>query len=167
MEQIRELMFGGVARDFDRRLKEMEERFAEDLARICKDGDKRIAVLEARLNTQIERLQAQLRQEAAARALALDGLEMRMSQALVTQRSEVNAVLQRHEDEAVAGESRFGQALGAIEAQARESVQALKATLNSSHAHINESKLAREDMADMMAELSLRLRGPRDSAVEG
>jgi hypothetical protein len=167
MEQIRELMFGGVVRDFDRRLKEMADRVEDEIARACEDYQKRIAALEARLDTQIERMQVQLRQEAAARAVALDDLDTRFGQALRTQRSEVNAILQRHEDEAVAGEARAREALGALEAQTRQNIHALKDALSSSRLQINDEKLAREDLADLMAELSLRLRGTQDPADNG
>lgn len=167
MEQIRELMFGGVAREFDRRLKEMADGLKEAIAANDEEGKKRIAALETRLDTQIERIQVQLRQEAAARATALDDLDMRIGQAQRTQRGELSAILQRHEDEAAAGEARAREALSALEAQARQSIQALKDALNASRAQLNDEKLAREDLADLMAELSLRLRGKQDLADNG
>lgn len=167
MEQIRELMFGGVAREFDRRLKEMADGLKEAIAANDEEGRKRIAALETRLDTQIERIQVQLRQEAAARAAALDDLDTRIGQAQRTQRGELSAILQRHEDEAAAGEARAREALSALEAQARQSIQALKDALNTSRAQLNDEKLAREDLADLMAELSLRLRGKQDPADNG
>jgi hypothetical protein len=167
MEQIRELMFGGVAREFDRRLKEMADGLKEAIAANDEEGKKRIAALEIRLDTQIERIQVQLRQEAAARATALDDLDTRIGQAQRTQRGELSAILQRHEDEAAAGEARAREALSALEAQARQSIQALKDALNASRAQLNDEKLAREDLADLMAELSLRLRGKQDLADNG
>lgn len=167
MEQIRELMFGGVAREFDRRLKETADGLKEAIAANDEEGKKRIAALETRLDTQIERIQVQLRQEAAARATALDDLDMRIGQAQRTQRGELSAILQRHEDEAAAGEARAREALSALEAQARQSIQALKDALNASRAQLNDEKLAREDLADLMAELSLRLRGKQDLADNG
>lgn len=167
MEQIRELMFGGVARDFDRRLKEMADGLKSEIAANFEDCTKRIVALETRLDTQVERLQVQLRQETTARATALDDLDTRIGQAQRTQRGELNAILQRHEDEAAAGEARAREAISVLEAQARQSIQALKEALNVSRVQINDEKLAREDLADLMAELSLRLRGKQDLADNG
>ena len=167
MEQIRELMFGGVARDFDRRLKEMADGLKSEIAANCEDCTKRIVALETRLDTQIERLQVQLRQEATARVTALDDLDARIGQAGRTQRGELNAILQRHEDEAAAAEARTREAISVLEAQVRQSIQALKEALNASRVQINDEKLAREDLADLMAELSLRLRGKQDLADNG
>ena len=106
MDQIRELMFGSVVRDFDRRIQEVSERMESELARLANDYEKRVATLEARLDPQIEKLGVQLRQESAARTSALDDVDVRFSQAQRTQRSEVNAVLQQHEDNATAAETR-------------------------------------------------------------
>lgn len=167
MEQIRELMFGGVARDLDRRLKEMSDGFRDEIARLHEEGLKRAAVLEARLNTQIERIQAQLRQEASARTVAMDDLDTRIGQALRTQRGEVNAILQRHEDEVAAGEIRANDAIYALEAQVKENFQAVKSATNSFRVQINSEKLARADLADLLGELSLRLRGAQELAGDG
>ena len=106
MDQIRELMFGSVVRDFDRRIQEVSERMESELTRLANDYEKRVAALEARLDPQIEKLGTQLRQESAARTSALDDVDVRFSQAQRTQRSEVNAVLQQHEDNATAAETR-------------------------------------------------------------
>ncbi len=37
MDQIRELMFGGVVRDFDRRIKELGDRTESEMARVVAD----------------------------------------------------------------------------------------------------------------------------------
>jgi hypothetical protein len=164
MEQIRELMFGGVVRDFERRLKELDERFESESSRMRDDCHKRIGALEARLDTQIERLQAQLRQESTARTGAFEDVDTRFNQALRTQSNELGAVLQRHEDDANAGEARTREVLARLEEQIMQAIQALKERLSSTSDRLGEEKLAREDLADLMAELSLRLRGARDDA---
>lgn len=163
MDQIRELMFGGVVRDFERRLKELTERLESDVARISEDYQKRIAALESRLDPQIERLQGQLRQEVAARTGALDDVDTRFNQALRTQRGELNAVLQRHEDDAAAAEARTREALAQLEEQIKLAIQGVKDNLSSARTQLAGEKLAREDLADLMAELSLRLRGTQDA----
>ncbi|PNS08796.1 hypothetical protein [Solilutibacter silvestris] len=167
MEQIRELMFGSVVRDFERRLGELHDRFEAESARILADGQKRVAELEARQAAQIERLQGQLRQESAARTGALEDVDTRFGQSLRTQSNEITAALQRHEDDAVSSEARLREAMAQLEQQLTQALQGAKDQFASGHRRLGDEKLAREDMADMMAELALRLRGAQDGAGHG
>lgn len=167
MEQIRELMFGGTVRDFDRRMKELGERLEADAARISADYEARIAALENRITPQIEKLVQQLRQESAARQDALADLDTRIGQSLRTQRNEINAVLQQHEDQAEAAEARARDALAASEQKTQAALQQLRDALASARTELGGEKLAREDLADLMAEVSLRLRGAQDVVAAG
>lgn len=159
MEQIRELMFGSVVRDFERRLGELHDRFEAESARILADGQKRVAELEARQAAQLERLQNQLRQESAARTGALEDVDSRFSQSLRTQSNEFTAALQRHEDDAVASETRLRETMARLEEQLTQALQGAKEQFAAGHRRLGDEKVAREDMADMLAELALRLRG--------
>jgi hypothetical protein len=167
MEQIRELMFGGTVRDFDRRMKELGERLEADAARISADYEARIAALENRITPLIEKLVQQLRQESAARQDALADLDTRIGQSLRTQRNEINAVLQQHEDQAEAAEARARDALAASEQKTQAALQQLRDALASARTELGGEKLAREDLADLMAEVSLRLRGAQDVVAAG
>ncbi len=167
MDQIRELMFGGVVRDFDRRLKELAEHMDGELARVAIDYERRIASVEARLDPQLEKLGTLLRQESAARTSALDDIDVRFAQAQRTQRSEINAVLQQHEDNADAAEARARAALAQLDERTQAALQAVREALSSARNELGGQKLAREDLADLMAEVSLRLRGTRDAAQDG
>ena len=167
MDQIRELMFGGVVRDFDRRIQEVSERMESELARLANDYENRVATLEARLDPQIEKLGVQLRQESAARTSALDDVDVRFSQAQRTQRSEVNAVLQQHEDNATAAEARAREALAQLDQRTQAALQSVRDALAAARNELGGQKLAREDLADLMAEVSLRLRGTQDASKGG
>lgn len=167
MEQIRELMFGGTVRDFDRRMKELGDRLEAELARTTSALDARINALESRIDTQLEKLTAQLRTESAARQSALDDLESRLNQSLRTQRNELNAVLQQHEDIAEAAEARARDALAQLDAKTAGALQQLRDALATARTELGGEKLAREDLADLMAEVSLRLRGAQDVVKSG
>lgn len=167
MEQIRELMFGGVVRDFDRRIQDVSERMESELARLASDYEKRVAALEARLDPQLEKLATQLRQESTARTSALDDVDVRFSQSQRTQRSEINAILQQHEDSATAAEARARDALSQLDARTQAALQAVRDALASARNELGGQKLAREDLADLMAEVSLRLRGTQDASKNG
>ena len=167
MEQIRELMFGGVVRDFDRRIQDVSERMESELARLASDYEKRVAALEARLDPQLEKLATQLRQESTARTSALDDVDVRFSQSQRTQRREINAILQQHEDSATATEARAREALSQLDARTQAALQAVRDALAAARNELGGQKLAREDLADLMAEVSLRLRGTQDASKNG
>lgn len=167
MEQIRELMFGGTVRDFERRMKELGDRLEVEAARITGDYEARIAALESRIAPQIEKLVQQLRQESAARKSALDDLDTRSAQALRSQRDEINAVLQQHEDHAEAAAARAREALAQSEQKLQAALQQVREALASARDELGGEKLAREDLADLMAEVSLRLRGAQDVVTAG
>ncbi len=167
MEQIRELMFGGTVRDFDRRMKDLVEKLEAETVRIGSDYEARIAALEARIAPQIEKLLQQLRTESAARQSALDDLDTRLSQSLRTQRNEINAVLQQHEDNAQSAETRAREALSQSEQKSTAALAQLREALTNARLELGGEKLAREDLADLMAEVSLRLRGAQDVAAAG
>lgn len=167
MEQIRELMFGGVVRDFDRRIKELGDRTESEMARVVSDYEQRIAALEARLDPRIETLATLLHQESTARTSALDDVDVRFSQAQRTQRSEISTILQQHEDNANAAESRAREALAQLDERTQAALQAVRDALASARNELGGQKLAREDLADLMAEVSLRLRGAQDAAKSG
>lgn len=162
MEQIRELMFGGTVRDFDRRMKELADHLESEVSRLGADYEARIAALENRIAPQIEKLVQQLRAESAARKDALDDLDTRLSQALRSQRNEIDAVLQQHEDNAGAAETRAREALAQSEQKTQAALQQLRDALANARTELGGEKLAREDLADLMAEVSLRLRGAQD-----
>ena len=167
MEQIRELMFGGTVRDFDRRMKELTEKLEAEAARISADYEARIAALENRIAPQIEKLVQQLRQESTARQDALADLDTRIGQSLRTQRTEINAVQQQHEDQAEAAEARAREALAQSEQKTQAALQQLRDALAAARTELGGEKLAREDLADLMAEVSLRLRGAQDVVAAG
>ncbi len=167
MEQIRELMFGGTVRDFDRRLRDILDRLDTESARLSTDFDARLVALEARIAPQIEKLLQQLRSESAARQSALDDLDTRLSQALRTQRNEINAVLQQHEDNAESAEARAREALAQSEQKSTAALAQLREALVNARLELGGEKLAREDLADLMAEVALRLRGAQDVVGSG
>jgi hypothetical protein len=92
---------------------------------------------------------------------------VRFSQAQRTQRSEINAALQRHEDSANGAEARARDALALLEERTQAALQAVRDALASARSELGGQKLAREDLADLMAEVSLRLRGTQDASKTG
>ena len=106
-----------------------------------------------------ERLAAQLRQESGSRAAALDDLEGRLTQALRTQRTEWNTGIERMEGEvhALGAHARAG--MDGLRGEIQRAVQTLRDATTDERELLQGTKVGREDLADLMVELSIRLRG--------
>ena len=63
VEQIRDILFGGQMRDYERRFQERNQRLEADLARQRDMQDKRLAQIDRRVDDQLEKLGKLMRQE--------------------------------------------------------------------------------------------------------
>ena len=158
MEQIRELMSGSLVREFDGRLKELDARVGDEIRVLSDIFNRQIAELEARLAPQIERVQAQLRDESMSRARALDDVDVRLHHALRVQRDELHRAIQGNGEEIEAAEIRARAGLAELEKQGHASVTGLRQGFTDIRTGLGTEKLARHDLADLLQEVALRLR---------
>lgn len=159
MEQIRDILFGGLSREYDRRFQELGDRLSQEISRMDGELERRLAAMDARLEATCERMIAQVRQETDARAAALDDLDTRLGQAMRTQRGELASSIGRVEQDLAEADSRAREALAGLRAEAMAAIQAVRESLASERERLQSDKIGREDLADMMGELSMRLRG--------
>lgn len=159
MEQVRDLLFGSLARDYDRRLQELSERLTLESTRVGHEMERRFTALESRLESALERLGSQLKQEAAARVAAVDDLDIRLTQALRTQRSEFGESVEGLGAQLIRVEVQSREAVAALQSELMASLHALREATMGDRDKLREDKVGRADLADLMGELSLRLRG--------
>ena len=162
MEQIRDILFGGLSREYDRRFQEIGERVTQEVARMESDVERRLSTMASRLESLAERLASQLRQECHARTMALDDLDSRTSQAMRTQRGELTGVVESLERDLAKADARSHEALSSLGTEIAAALQALRENLARERDQMHQNKLSRHDMADLMSELSMRLRGALD-----
>ncbi|WP_173003431.1 hypothetical protein [Xanthomonas sontii] len=160
MEQLRELMFGSVVRDFDARLEQLRQHLQQELTALAQRGERQLLELETRLLAQNERMQAQLHQEVDNRANAIDDMQLRWQQAARARRAEITAALQRHERDADAAEARHRAGLADLRQIQHEAIAGVREALAETRTVLDAQKLARHDLADLLAEVALRLRDP-------
>ena len=86
VDQIRDILFGGQMRDYERRFQDMGQRLEAEMARLRDSQDKRLAQIDKRVDEQFDKLAKQLRQEISDRNQAVDDLESRVQQAARTAR---------------------------------------------------------------------------------
>lgn len=74
LEKVRDLLFGGQMRDYDRKFARLEERLAKETNELREDVKKRIAALETFMKAEIASLTDRLRAEQDARGAATKDL---------------------------------------------------------------------------------------------
>lgn len=159
VDQIRDILFGGQMRDYERRFIELSKRLEDESTRLSQTTDERIAQLERRMDEQFDKLNKLLRQEVGDRTQAVDDVETRLQQATRTLRGEFQGGLQALDEE-----------VGRKDERQRDGLQQLRTLLTTRATELNDAinrvdqllrgdKVSKGDLAGMMKELALRLTG--------
>jgi exonuclease VII large subunit len=162
VDQIRDILFGGQMRDYERRFQELNQRIEADFDGLRQDQERRFAQLDKRLDEQVDKLGRALRQEVADRAAATDDLESRLLQGARTQRSELTSAIDTLNQELSAGEERLRAALAELEAALKEQAGRMNQSLTRSRDELRGEKVGRDDLAALLTEVALRLKGDFD-----
>ncbi|MBK8285079.1 MAG: hypothetical protein IPK97_09445 [Ahniella sp.] len=165
VDQIRDILFGGQMRDYERRFGELSSRLEQDAARLRSDFDSRVSALEKRMDEQFDRLHKALRQEVQDRGQSLDDLESRHQQASRTQRSEVNASISNLQSDLAATDERLRAVLADLQTALKVAGERADGALGQTREELRRDKVSREDLAGMLAEVALRLKGQFDLGV--
>jgi hypothetical protein len=165
VDQIREILFGGQMRDYDRRFQDLEERLQRDLDRFRQDQHKRLDALEQLIRDEVEALASGIKR--------LDG-EQRKQQATLTEQLK-------------SSEGRLQAEMAELANQLEESSRLLRdrllklsqetadgiqqqaddfgRSLTSATHELRDAKVAREELAGFFSEMALRLK--RDFDLPG
>lgn len=162
VDQIRDILFGGQMRDYERRFQELNQRLEAELARMRDVQEKRLAQIDKRIDDQLEKLGRQLRQEVQDRTSADDDLESRLQQAARTARGEINKALEAVGQELVASDERHRDALTEAQSAASSRADETEAALSRTNAALHADKVGRDDLAALLTEFALRLKGDFD-----
>lgn len=162
VDQIRDILFGGQMRDYERRFQELNARLEADLARLRDTQDKRLAQIDKRIDDQLEKLGKLVRQEVQDRNGAVDDLESRLQQAARTARGEINNALEGLAHELAASDERLRNAIADLHASASARASDTESALSRTGEQLRAEKVGREDLAALLSEFALRLKGEFD-----
>jgi hypothetical protein len=161
IEQLRDIIFGGQMREYERRFARMEERLAKELADVRDEVRDRCATLERYVNDELESIAVELRASQQSRTAD----ERRLSQSIV--------------DASKAAEERIATLNDLVAEQHRELLEQTKTITEDVHrrhadllalverdaAELRDGKADRTALAALFMEVALRLRG--ESVVPG
>ena len=159
VDQIRDILFGGQMRDYERRFLELSQRLESESQRLHNDLDQRLGQLEKRVDDHFDKLGKQLRQEIADRSAGIDDLETRMQQGQRTLRSEMQGGLQALEGDLAAKDERQREGLADLRQMLLARAGELQQALARADHDLRADKVGRNDLAGMLTELALRLNG--------
>lgn len=162
VDQIRDILFGGQMRDYERRFQEMGQRLEAEIARLRDTQDKRLAQFDKRLDEQFEKLSRLLRQEVSDRNQAVDDLESRAQQAARTARLEINSSLEGLGTELNSVDERLRDALAELSSAINERSSEAASSVAKASTELRAEKVGREDLSALLTELALRLKGDFD-----
>ena len=157
VDQIRDIIFGGQMRDYERRFDELEERSKREAERARAEYIKRFESIEQLLKDQADKHAAQLKKldaelKASAEAAAVNS--DRLAKAL---RSELSEVDEKHE----AGNSSLRERLHKLANETAESMRTsqdeISAVIDRMGTALRDEKVARDELAGFFSEMALRL----------
>lgn len=159
VDQIRDILFGGQMRDYERRFQDLAQRLETESARLRQDLDKRLALLEKRLDEQVDKLSKLLRQEISDRTQSVDDLESRMLQAQRSLRGELQGALQTLEADVASRDERLRTELAGLHSLLDDRFAELAAQHTRADQEVRADKVGRADLAALLTEVALRLKG--------
>jgi len=159
VDQIRDILFGGQMKDYERRFRELSQKLDLEMQRVGDLVERKFSLVEKRLDEQGERLTRLIRQESGERGQQLSDLDTRLQQAQRALRSELQAAMNGLELEIKAREERIRESLSESSGSLLDRFAELASALTRTEADLREDKVGRIDLAAMLNDLALRIGG--------
>ncbi|MGH9929431.1 MAG: hypothetical protein ACREA9_09395 [Pyrinomonadaceae bacterium] len=159
IDKIREIIFGGQMRDYEKRFALLESRLIKESAELREDTRKRFEVLEMFIKREFEALSDRLQTEGRYREESVQGLSRVLhdaSQALEAKLVHIDgssARAQRDLREQILEQSKT------LSDEIRQRHEDMTSALGHEVAELNRDKTGRADLASLFSELALRLNG--------
>jgi hypothetical protein len=157
IDQVRDLLFGGQIRDYDKRFKRLEDRFSHENLSFKEEMSERIKALEERLNTEIDGLTDKAKLERQEYDSALHNLELELK----IIKNDLNKRLTQLDD-------KFSYEFKTIRQQTHNQLQELSLQIRQQNtnltglikqevAELQDEKVSRNDLAAFFNELAVHL----------
>lgn len=157
VDQIRDILFGGQMRDYERRFQELEERIRREADKLRSDLLKRMENLETLSREQHEQLQSQAQRADRDRREADDNLEQRLQAQGKSLKADLLALEQKQEQDTQGLREKLHRSSNEAAEALRERGEELLAELERVGAQLRDDKVARQELAGFFSEMALRL----------
>jgi len=157
IDQVRDLLFGGQMRDYDKRFKRLEDRFSQENLRFQENLLERVQALEERLNTEIDGLTEKAKLERQESESALQNLELELK----ILKNDLNKRITQMDD-------KFSYEIKNMRQQTQNKFQELSLQIRQQNNNFNglikqevselqDEKVSRNDLAAFLNELAVHL----------
>lgn len=158
VDRIRNILFGSQMRDYDGRFQRLEERLVRDAADVRSDLQKRLEALEAFMKGEVESLTNRLRAENAERNQALGKIAHDLGETARGLELKLNNLDQQAAKDVHDLRQQLLEQSKTLSTEMRERHEQMKAGLDQEAQQIRGAMTGREALADMLSEVSLRLK---------
>ncbi len=157
VDKIRDILFGGQMRDYEKRFAALEKRLADSIDRTARDMEKRIERLDTFTRREFEKLGEQLKAERKERAAEGKKSSSELSEYADQVEGWFAEVEQRLSEETKDIRESLHEQATDLTVQLRKTQDALQEELSRETGELADQKVAREDLAALLTEVALRL----------
>jgi len=158
VDKIRDILFGGQMRDYEQRFADLEDRIMRNIDIMSKNLEKRVDRLDAYAKRELDKLGGQFKEERLARRKD-DKSSAREMKDLSKQLESWYAKLEEDLDEESQTLRRDLQEQSEeLSGMISDVHDQLSKSLSGEARNLADAKLARDDMAELLAEMALRLK---------
>jgi hypothetical protein len=167
LDKVRDLLFGGQMRDYDRKFARLEERLVKETAELRDDVKKRLAALEAYMKAEVESLSDRLRAEQDGRSAA----DQDAARGLRETAQQFGQKVSQLDDLIARGQRELRQQLHAQHQELgddiRQRVEEVLVRLAQEAQELRSDKTDRKALAALLTEMAMRLTGDLRALASG
>ena len=167
IDQVRDILFGGQMRDYEKRFKRLEERFTQESMHVRDDIIQRLRVLEERINGEVESLAEKAKIDRQERLLSQQDFRQELS----ALKNELNTRLTQLDEQIAKEIKNFRQQTHSkfqeLALQLRQQNETLTTLITQEVAQLHEEKVNRSDLAAFFNELAVRLSRNLERTADG
>ena len=157
VDQIRDIIFGGQMRDYERRFDELEERSKREAERARAEFIKRFESIEQLLKDQADKHVAQLKKLDAELKASTEAAAVNSDRLAKALRSELSDVDEKHEAGCSSLRERLHKLANETAESLRTSQDEISAVIDRMGTALRDEKVARDELAGFFSEMALRL----------
>lgn len=167
LDKVRDLLFGGQMRDYDRRFGRLEERLTKESAELREEVRRRLSALESYMKAEVDSLSERLRSEQDARGAGDKDLGRDLRDAA----QQVEQKLSQLEDVVARGQRDLRQQLHAQHQELgddiRQRVEDVLIRLAREAQELRSDKTDRKALAALLTEMAMRLNADAAAVAPG
>lgn len=157
VDQIRDILFGGQMRDYERRFSELEERMRKDVEKLRSELNRRLEQIDSLVQDNHERHSAQLKKLELELRNAAELSEQRDQSNSKALRAELAATDDKHDKSDQVLRERLHKLALEFSDALRQRSEELASEFERQSAQLQDQKVARDEIAGFFTEMALRL----------